>query len=72
MYLMNENIKMSSLRAVKTFKRKRIGETYLFQIINLCSDPERTVNESQRKHTVISSFNKAVNPKTDINKKGPL
>ena len=32
----------------------------------LFSDPKRNSDESQRKHTVISSFNTAVNPKTDI------
>ena len=30
----NENMKMSSFKAVETFKRKRVGQTDLFQIIN--------------------------------------
>ena len=30
-------------------------------------DPELKGNESQRKHTVISSFKNAANKKTDIN-----
>ena len=29
-------------------------------------------NDSQRKHTAISSFNNAVNPKTDINKQNSI
>ena len=36
----------------------------------LFSDPEKTGNKSHSKLTVISSLNKAVNPKTDTNPKG--
>ena len=34
------NINMSSVRAVKTFKRKRMGQTDLYQIRIIFSNPE--------------------------------
>ena len=53
----NKNIKMSSLRAVKKFKRMRAGQTDLFQIIiNTLNEPAMKA----RKDTVISSFSKEV------------
>ena len=44
-----------------------MGQTVQFRILNLFSDPEWTGNESQRKDTVISNFNKAADKTTDIN-----
>ena len=41
----NKIKRMSSFKSSKIFKRKRLGQTYLFWIINLLCDPEQTGNK---------------------------
>ena len=45
--LLHNWLKLTPLRAVKTFKRKRLGQTDQYQIIILIIDPQYTSNESQ-------------------------
>ena len=42
-----------------------MGQTVQFRMINSLERPIMNGNESRRNHNVISSFNKAVNPKTE-------
>ena len=44
-----------------------MGQTVQFRILNSLHDPKWVGNESQRKDTVISSFNKTAYKKTYIN-----
>ena len=44
-----------------------MGQTVQFRILNSLNDPKWVGNESQRKDTVISNFNKTAYKKADIN-----